>query len=91
VKQEPAEATMRNCHGNAVGILVIHGEEDVNRGRKSKDACAQGTQSTQRLFAGWTLLALIAGQSNRSTTRPNLYFFRHYQDWPALCQSTARP
>jgi hypothetical protein len=30
VKQEPAEATMRNCHGNAVGIFVIHGEEDVN-------------------------------------------------------------
>jgi hypothetical protein len=29
-QQEPAEATMRNCHGSAVGILAIHGEEDVN-------------------------------------------------------------
>jgi hypothetical protein len=29
MKQEPTEATMRNCHGNAVGILVIYGEEDV--------------------------------------------------------------
>jgi len=28
VKQEPAEATMRNCHGNAVGIFAIHGEEE---------------------------------------------------------------
>ena len=36
MKQEPAEATMRNCHGNAVGILVIHGEEDVNRAAKAK-------------------------------------------------------
>jgi hypothetical protein len=30
-KQEPAEATMRNCHGSAVGILAINGEEDVNQ------------------------------------------------------------
>jgi hypothetical protein len=30
MKQEPTEATMRNCHGNAVGILVTYGEEDVN-------------------------------------------------------------
>jgi hypothetical protein len=30
MKQEPAEATMRNCHGSAVGILAINGEEDVN-------------------------------------------------------------
>jgi hypothetical protein len=29
MKQERTEATMRNCHGNAVGILVIYGEEDV--------------------------------------------------------------
>jgi hypothetical protein len=31
VKQVPAEATMRNCHGNAVGILVIPSEEDVKK------------------------------------------------------------
>jgi len=32
MKQEPAEATLRNCHGSAVEILAIHGngEEDVN-------------------------------------------------------------
>jgi hypothetical protein len=30
MKQEPAEATMRNCHGSAVGILAINGEEKVN-------------------------------------------------------------
>jgi hypothetical protein len=30
MKQEPTEATMRNCHGSAVGILAINGEEDVN-------------------------------------------------------------
>jgi hypothetical protein len=29
MKQEPAEATMRNCHGSAVGILAMNGEEDV--------------------------------------------------------------
>ena len=29
MKQEPAEATVRICHGSAVGILVIHGGEDV--------------------------------------------------------------
>jgi len=29
MKQEPAEATMRNCHGSAVGILAINAEEDV--------------------------------------------------------------
>jgi hypothetical protein len=29
MKQEPTEATMRNCHGSAVGILAINGEEDV--------------------------------------------------------------
>jgi hypothetical protein len=32
MKQEPTEATMRNCHGNAVGILVTYGEEDVKSG-----------------------------------------------------------
>jgi len=26
---EPAEATMRNCHGAAAGILAMNGEEDV--------------------------------------------------------------
>jgi hypothetical protein len=31
MKQEPAEATMRNCHGSAVGILAIDGEEDVKK------------------------------------------------------------
>jgi hypothetical protein len=36
VKQEPAEATMRNCHGNAVGILVIPGEEDVKSPERYK-------------------------------------------------------
>jgi hypothetical protein len=30
MKQAPAEATMRNCHGSAIGIFAINGEEDVN-------------------------------------------------------------
>jgi hypothetical protein len=30
MKQEPAEATTRNCHGSAVEILAINGKEDVN-------------------------------------------------------------
>jgi len=29
MKQEPAEATMRNRHGPNVGILAMSGEEDV--------------------------------------------------------------
>jgi|HubBroStandDraft_4_1064222.scaffolds.fasta_scaffold09198_3 hypothetical protein len=29
MKQEPAEAIMRSCHGSAVGIFAINGEEDV--------------------------------------------------------------
>jgi hypothetical protein len=31
MKQEPTEATMRNCHGSAVGILAINGEKDVKK------------------------------------------------------------
>jgi hypothetical protein len=35
MKQEPTEATKRNCHGNAVGIPVTYGEEDV----KEENSC----------------------------------------------------
>jgi hypothetical protein len=31
MKQEPAEATMRNGHGSAVGIFAMNGEEDVKK------------------------------------------------------------
>jgi len=33
VKQEPSEASMRNCHG-AVGIHAVNGVEDVNGAEK---------------------------------------------------------
>jgi hypothetical protein len=36
MKQEPAEATMRNGHGSAVGILAINGEDDVKSRRFQK-------------------------------------------------------
>ena len=43
MKQEPSEASMRNCHG-AVGIHAINGVEDVNKGREQGDLSAQRTR-----------------------------------------------
>jgi hypothetical protein len=51
LKQEPAEATLRNCHGSAVGILAIPGQEDV-KGDRSALKSRPGKFCAQRSVEG---------------------------------------
>src|SRR5580700_2892343 len=48
MKREPAEATMRNCHGSAVGILAINGEEHVKKRGRREHAANERRPSNSR-------------------------------------------